>query len=238
LLASIIDVSHVGYAVLLLLVMAESSGVPIPGETALITAGVLASQGKLKIELVIPLAALGAIVGDNIGYTISRNGGRWLLERPGRFHRVRLAVLAYGEPFFERHGPKAVFFGRFILGLRVWASWLAGATRMRWRSFLFWNACGGIVWATTIGLIAYFLGNSAERAIEAFGVFGLAAVIAAVATGLLLHFRYRHRIAARWAAIDQPANRATADAATESAANDQPTNGLAAGQRTVDPAAE
>src|SRR5271167_927242 len=173
-LGSIINVSHIGYPLLFLLVMAESSGVPIPGETALITAGVLASQGRLQIELVIALAAAGAIVGDNIGYLIGKRGGRWLLERPGYFHRQRLAVLETGGPFFERHGPKAVFFGRFFLGLRVWASWLAGATRMAWRSFVFWNACGGIVWATAVGLVAYFLGRSASNAIEAFGVFGLA----------------------------------------------------------------
>ena len=192
-LGSIINVSHIGYPLLFLLVMAESSGVPIPGETALITAGVLASQGRLQIELVIALAAAGAIVGDNIGYLIGKRGGRWLLERPGYFHRQRLAVLETGEPFFERHGPKAVFFGRFFLGLRVWASWLAGATRMAWRSFVFWNACGGIVWATAVGLVAYFLGRSASNAIEAFGVFGLAAVLLAVGSVLFLHLRHRRR---------------------------------------------
>src|SRR5437868_7146026 len=122
-LASLLDVSHVGYPLLFLMVMAESSGALVPGETALITASVLASQGKLKIELVIALAASAAIVGDNIGYVIGRKGGRWVLERPGRFYRQRLEVLRVGEPFFERHGPKAVFFGRFLLGLRVWASW-------------------------------------------------------------------------------------------------------------------
>src|SRR6516165_8299337 len=187
-LAAIVDVGHLvqvaGYPLLFVLVMAETSGVPVPGETALITGGVLASQGKLEIAVVIPIAAAAAIVGDNIGYAIGRKGGRWLLERPGAFRSQRQEVLRVGEPFFARHGPKAVFFGRFLLGLRVWASWLAGATRMRWRSFLFWNACGGIVWATTIGLIAYFLGHSAKRAIEAFGVFGLAAVIAAVGAGV------------------------------------------------------
>src|SRR5580692_7520396 len=154
-LASLVDVSHVGYPLLLLLVMAESGGVPVPGETALITAAVLASQGKLRIEVVILLAATGAIVGDNLGYLIGRKGGRWLLERPGRFHRQRLEVLKTGEPFFKRHGAKAVFFGRFLLGLRVWASWLAGATRMRRRPFFAWNALGGISWATGIGLLAY-----------------------------------------------------------------------------------
>ena len=146
-LASILNVDHLiqvaGYPLLFLLVMGESSGVPIPGETALITAAVIASRGKLSIELVIILAASAAIVGDNLGYLIGRKGGRWLLERPGRFHRQRLGVLQTGEPFFERHGPKAVFFGRFLLGLRVWASWLAGATRMHWRSFVLWNALGG-----------------------------------------------------------------------------------------------
>src|SRR5207244_3901380 len=109
-----------------------SAGFLVPGETALITAAVLASQGKLEIELVIALAATAAIVGDNIGYVIGRKGGRWVLERPGRFYRQRQEVLRIGEPFFERHGSKAVFFGRFLLGLRVWASWLAGITRLLW----------------------------------------------------------------------------------------------------------
>jgi membrane protein DedA with SNARE-associated domain len=210
-LASVIDVSHVGYIVLFLLVMAESSGIPIPGETALIAAAVLASQGKLEIELVIAFAALGAIIGDNIGYSIGRKGGRWVLMRPGRFRSQRLSVLETGEPFFERHGPKAVFFGRFVLALRVWASWLAGATRMQWRSFLFWNACGGITWATVVGLLAYFLGNSAGSALEAFGIIGLTAVLVAVATGLFLHLRHRRRASRREAAKDQAAGPAARD---------------------------
>jgi membrane protein DedA with SNARE-associated domain len=197
-LAAIVNVSHLvetfGYPLLFLAVMAESSGVPIPGETALITAAVLASQGKLQIELVIPIAAAGAIVGDNIGYAIGRKGGRWLLERPGHFHRQRAQVLAMGEPFFDKHGPKAVFFGRFLLGLRVWASWLAGATKMRWRSFLLWNALGGICWATGIGLLAYFLGHAAGTAIETFGIYGLVAVLIAAGGALLAHRRHRRRM--------------------------------------------
>jgi membrane protein DedA with SNARE-associated domain len=200
-LAAIVDVKHLvetaGYPLLFVLVMSESSGVPVPGETALITAGVLASQGKMSIEAVIALAAAGAIVGDNIGYLIGRKGGRWLLERPGAFHRQRREVLRVGEPFFMTHGPKAVFFGRFLLGLRVWASWLAGATHMRWRSFFLWNAIGGICWATAIGLLAYFLGNAAGNAIQTFGLFGLVAVLI-VAGGLLVgHFRHRRHAEAQ-----------------------------------------
>jgi membrane protein DedA with SNARE-associated domain len=192
-LASIIEVSHVGYPLLFLLVMAESGGVPVPGETSLIAAAVLASQGQLEIAAVIPLAAAAAIVGDNIGYQIGRHGGRWLLQRPGRFHRQRLQVLQSGEPFFARHGSKAVFFGRFLLGLRVWASWLAGATHMRWRSFLFWNACGGICWACGVGLVAYYLGHAAGSALQTFGLFGLIAVLVVVIGALLAHWRHRRR---------------------------------------------
>ena len=197
-LAAILAAEHLvqvfGYPLLFLIVMSECSGLPIPGETALIAAGVIASQGNLKIELVIGLAAAAAIVGDNIGYLIGLKGGRWLLERPGPFHYQRQQVLSTGEPFFERHGPKAVFFGRFFLGLRVWASWLAGATRMRWRSFVLWNALGGIVWATTIGLIAYFLGHSAGNVLEAFGLYGLAVVLLTLASALFIHRRLRrHR---------------------------------------------
>jgi membrane protein DedA with SNARE-associated domain len=210
-LASIIDVSHAGYVLLFLLVMVESGGVPVPGETALIGASVLASQGKLKIELVIFFAALGAIIGDNIGYSIGRRGARRVLVRPGRYQRERLQVLEVAEPFFERHGPKAVFLGRFVLGLRIWASWLAGATRMRWRSFVFWNACGGITWATAVGLLAYFLGQSASNAIEAFGIFALVAALAAAGSaGLFLYLRRRGRVLGSSPGSDQ-ADPAVAD---------------------------
>jgi membrane-associated protein len=194
-LAAILNVEHwvqvAGYPLLFLIVMGESSGVPVPGETALITASILAGRGKLQIELVIVLAAAAAIVGDNIGYLIGRKGGRWLLERPGRFYRQRRQVLETGEPFFERHGPKAVFFGRFILGLRVWASWLAGATRMHWRSFVVWNALGGICWATIIGLLSYYLGHGAGDVVKTFGLYGLAAALLAIGTALFAHRRHR-----------------------------------------------
>jgi len=197
-LAAIVNVDHLievsGYPLLFVLVMCECSGVPIPGETALIAASVLASQGHLQIGLVIALAAAAAIVGDNIGYVIGRKGGRWLLQRPGAFQSQRANVLVSGEPFFERHGPKAVFFGRFVLGLRVWASWLAGATRMPWRSFVLWNALGGIAWASLVGSVAYLLGRSAGNVVEAFGLFGLAAVVIALVGVFILH---RRRKAAR-----------------------------------------
>jgi membrane protein DedA with SNARE-associated domain len=196
-LAAILNVEHLvlvaGYPLLFLMVMGESSGFPIPGETALITGSVLASQGKMEIAAVIAIAAVAAIVGDNIGYLIGRKGGRWVLERPGAFHRQRLEVLRVGEPFFKVHGPKAVFFGRFILGLRVWASWLAGATRMHWRSFVLWNALGGICWAIAIGLLAYFLGHAAGNAVQTFGLLGAAAAVLAIVSVVIFHRRHRRR---------------------------------------------
>jgi membrane protein DedA with SNARE-associated domain len=211
-IASLIDVSHLvevsGYPILFLLVMAESGGVPLPGETAVIVGGVLSSQGKMQIELVIAVAALAAIVGDNIGYQIGRKGGRWLLERPGPFHRHRLMVLETGEPFFESHGPKAVFFGRFILGLRTWASWLAGANHMRWRTFFLWNALGGICWATAVGLVAYFIGQSASNAITTFGIYGLVAVVLAIGGMLFLHRRHRRHQRAHEEMHDQRTHQA------------------------------
>lgn len=198
LLGALINVDHLievsGYPLIIALVMAESGGIPVPGETALIVGGVFASQGKLKIELVIAAAAAGAIIGDNIGYYIGHRGGRWLLQRPGPFHSQRLQVLETGEPFFARHGPKAVFFGRFILGLRTWASWLAGANHMRWRTFFMWNALGGICWATGVGLIAYFLGSSAGNLITTFGIYGLAAVLIAAISGFLWHRRHTRHV--------------------------------------------
>ena len=189
LIASIFSVaSNLGYPALILLVMAESGGVPLPGETALLTAGVLASSGKLSIELVIICAAGAAIVGDNIGYVIGRVGGLYLLTRPGPFLKSRQNVLRVGEPFFAKHGPKAVFFGRFILGLRTWAAWLAGATKMEWRLFAAWNALGGIIWATLIGLLAYYVGRSIESAVKDIGLYALP-VLAILGIGVMVTHR-------------------------------------------------
>jgi membrane protein DedA with SNARE-associated domain len=142
------------------------------------------------------VAAAGAILGDNVGYLIGRKAGRRLLEAPGPFQRHRRAVIAYGQPFFDRHGPKAVFLGRFVSGLRITAAWLAGVNRMPWRSFLFWNASGGIVWATAVGVLAYSFGHAAEQAIKTAGLVGLiAAVVLAAGIWFLLHRRRRSRAA-------------------------------------------
>ena len=177
--------AHLGYLFLFVLVAAETSGIPLPGETAMITAGVLAQRGTFSIEFVIVVAATAAIVGDNIGYLIGRTGGRRLLTADGPFERHRLEVLRRGEPFFAKHGPKAVFFGRWITGLRIAASWLAGMNRMEWKTFFFWNALGGICWAISIGLLGYFAGPAVEHLLKYAGFAGGAAVVAVLVAVLV-----------------------------------------------------
>jgi membrane-associated protein len=192
LLALISIPSHLGYIALFALVAAESTGAPVPGETALITAGVLARHGQFNIALVIALAAVAAIMGDNLGYVIGRTGGRRLLERPGILEHHRRQIIERGEPFFQRHGPKAVFLGRWFAGLRIAAAWLAGINRMHWPVFLFWNALGGIAWATSVGLLAYALGPTAERLFKVVGVAGVGVAAVGIA-GYLLWRRHRPR---------------------------------------------
>ncbi|MDX6661421.1 MAG: hypothetical protein QOJ55_2243 [Solirubrobacteraceae bacterium] len=179
-----------GYPVLGLLVGRESAGIPRPGETALIAGAALAKNGGLEIGVVIAVAAAAAIIGDSAGYAVSRRYGRRLLTRPGRTQARRMDVLTRGEAFFDRHGPKAVFFGRWITGLRVWASWLAGITHMPYRQFLMWNALGGITWAITIGLLGYLVGTAAERVIETAGL-GAAILIGVLVIGALIYFHVR-----------------------------------------------
>jgi len=193
-LAALVDVpAGIGYPLLFVLVGAESAGALVPGETALIVAAALAGQGRLSLPLVIAVASGGAILGDNIGYLIGRRGLRRLLDRPGRRSVRRQRLLERGEAFFLRRGSAAVFFGRWLPGLRVVASWLAGANRMRWRRFLVWNALGGISWATTIGAAAYLLGRSASGSLGAIGLAGLV-----IATLVYLVSRIRDRLHGRF----------------------------------------
>ena len=183
------------YAALFAVVAAESSGLPVPGETSLIAVAILASQHQgITIELVIAVAALGAIIGDNVGYVLGRHAGRRLLTREGRWMERRRRFLVRGEAFFERHGSRAVFLARWVPGLRVVGSWLAGAHHMPWRTFLLWNALGGIAWAASIGLAAYLLGHVAATIFRTFGLVGLAVVLLAGAALFLWHRRkQRHR---------------------------------------------
>ena len=193
-LASILSLTtNLGLPVIGLVVGVEALGIPLPGETAVIFGGLAASQGRLSIVAVIVVAAAGAIIGDNVGFVIGRKGGRRLLERPGRFYAERQRMLAVGDPFFERHGPKAVFLGRWITGLRVWTSWLAGASDMRWPTFLVWNALGGTAWATSVALAAYYGGNGAKQVFSKIGLYGIPVALVVFALFAAWWLRRRRR---------------------------------------------
>lgn len=150
-----------GYWVVLLVVAVESMGVPVPGETTLLAACVYAgATHRLQVALVIAAAAAGAILGDNLGYLLGRFGGSRILQRYGRYVGLDERRLRLGRYLFQRHGGKVVFFGRFIAVLRAWAAFLAGANQMSWPRFLAFNAAGGVVWATLMGLGGYAFGST------------------------------------------------------------------------------
>lgn len=175
-----------------MLVFAESVGVPVPGETALIAASILTVNGHLSLPLVIAIAAIAAVLGDNVGYLIGRRGGRWLLARDGAFAGRRRAFVVRGDAFFARHGAKAVFLGRFVPWLRFTAAWLAGTHRMPWPTFLRWNALGGIAWATAVGVAAHFLGRAAGVVLGTAGIVLFAMALLAVGA-LVAKQRFRRR---------------------------------------------
>ena len=155
----------------------ESLGIPSPGETALVAAAVLASQGKLEIGLVILIGVCSAIVGDNIGYLLGRRYGRSVFTAPGPFMNQRVRAIRYGDGFFERHGPKAVFIGRWIALVRFATAWLAGINHMPFMQFFFWNALGGITWGVTYGLVGYYGGQAAAHVLAEAGIVGLVVLL-------------------------------------------------------------
>src|SRR5919112_2245775 len=153
-------IEQYGYLLILFGVMAESMGVPLPGETILIAAGILVQRGSLGLGEVILFGILGAFIGDQIGYWVGRKGGRPFVLRFGRYVFITPARLGRAEAFFDRHGGEAVFLARFFSGLRVFGALVAGTSRMRWSTFLFYNALGGAVWATAAVSVGYLLVGS------------------------------------------------------------------------------
>ncbi|MGA7385467.1 MAG: DedA family protein [Methylocella sp.] len=172
-------VAQHGYWVVFFIVMLESAGVPLPGETVLVLASIYAgATGRLALSLVISCAAAGAITGDNIGFWVGRTWGVKFLLRYGKFIHLPEERLKLGQYLFEKHGGKIVFFGRFFAFLRVLAALLAGANKYRWRPFLIFNAAGGIVWALVFGIGAFVFGDSIHRVSSTLGVVALAGVAA------------------------------------------------------------
>src|SRR5215217_7090374 len=144
-------VERYGYVIVFLGVVLEGVGIPLPGETVLIAAGVLAHQGSLTLWETMVLGSLGAVVGGQVGYGVGRFGGRPFVLRWGRYAFVTPERLGRAERFFERHGGRAVFLARFIMGLRVFGALVAGMSLMPWGKFALYNVLGGTAWAEPPG---------------------------------------------------------------------------------------
>jgi membrane protein DedA with SNARE-associated domain len=182
-----------GLWVLFGIVVLESMGVPMPGETALVTTALYSgSTHQIGIVWVVAVAAAAAIVGDNLGYLIGRSVGLRLIVRHGRYVRLHERRLKVGQYLFLRHGGKIVFFGRFVAFLRTFAALLAGANLMPWKHFLLMNALGGICWSALFGFGAYFFGEQISRFAGPVGILLLIVALSFMAFGFFF-FRYHEQ---------------------------------------------
>jgi membrane protein DedA with SNARE-associated domain len=175
-----------GYAVVFVGVFLENTGLPVPGETALLAGAAMSHFGRLALPWVVVTAVAAAVLGDNLGFFIGRHGGRRLAAR-----FIASARLREFDRYFEEHGPKTVFIARFITGLRVVGAMLAGGSGMRWPTFLVYNAMGAVVWSTTFGIVGYLLGKSWDTLERFVGGAGIAGLIAATVLTIIWFLRAR-----------------------------------------------
>ena len=184
-------IAHYGYLAIFVIITLESAGLPLPGETVLLTSAAYAgSTGNINIAVVVAIAATAAILGDNAGYWVGRRWGLPLLLRKGHLIGLDHGRLKLGQYLFRRHGGKIVFFGRFTAMLRAYAAVLAGVNKLDARRFMAFNALGGVAWASIMGFGAYLCGRSIENVMGPVGL-GLLAFVLLGAVGLWLFMR-RH----------------------------------------------
>lgn len=199
-------IEHYGYLAVFCFVAIESLGIPIPGETALITAGIYAGgTHKLSPWLIWLVASAGAIIGDNIGYLIGDKGGYRLVRRYGPKVRIDEAKLKVGRYAFDRYGGWVVFLGRFVSVLRTYAAFLAGTNKMPWPRFFVANAAGGILWSAVWTFASYYAGSALNRVSGTIDwALGGAAVVAVVTVLLLIRHQTKRLIAVAEAAYPGP----------------------------------
>ena len=186
-------IADYGYWAVALALLCESAGIPVPGEVTLLLASFLAySEHQLHLGWIIVVATCAGTLGGSLGYAVGLYGGRRLLDRYQSLLRISPATLARGEKMFDRYGAPTIFFSRFIFGLRVFAGPLAGALRMRWQSFVFFNFLGAAVWATWIAGAGYLFGQHWISLLRAMQRFNIAVVIVGAAI-LFLWWRYRRQ---------------------------------------------
>jgi membrane-associated protein len=192
--------AHYGYWTLAVALLLENAGVPVPGETILITASVLARTGQsLSLPVIVVVATLAATLGDNLGFALGHWGGRRLLDRYRAFFRIRPEAIARGERIFRRYGPVTVFAARFIVGLRVFAGPLAGVLRMHWARFAAFNALGALTWVTVIASVGYAFGRQVPALLRTMRT----ANLALLAIVVLLAVIFGKRLLARFAADNE-----------------------------------
>jgi membrane protein DedA with SNARE-associated domain len=191
-------------------VMLENAGLPVPGETILLAAGFGASQGHFSVPIVMLVAAVGAVLGDNAGYAVGRRAGRATLERYGRYVFMTPKRLKVFDAFFAKHGDKTILVARFVTGLRVFAALLAGAAHMPWRRFFVFNLTGAVIWSVAITLVGYFFGHSLELIEKWVGRTGGILLAAIVVGGVVVFMRKRRRDSE--ARLEALANAARGDA--------------------------
>lgn len=188
--------AHYGLWAILLLVLIEDFGIPVPGETVLIAGAIFAGFGRLNVVTVGLVGFFAAVVGDNIGYAIGRFGGRALVERWGRYVFLTPERLRKAEAFFERHGGKIITIARFIEGLRQANGLIAGLAEMHWLRFVAFNALGAALWVGTWVSVGYFAGQHITAIYHDITMYSLYVAIAAVvliAAWIAFHLRKRYR---------------------------------------------
>jgi membrane protein DedA with SNARE-associated domain len=172
-----------GYSLLFAGVLLENAGLPVPGETAVLAAGFLSSDaggGQFRLAWVIPLTIVSAVIGDNISFWLGRRFARPRLQSGRKFLFLNQRTLAWADQFFDKYGAWAIFFQRFVTGLRVIGALAAGTSAMRWSRFLLANAAGATVWAVAMSLLGYFFGQSWELVHRWLGWGGVVLLVVAV----------------------------------------------------------
>jgi membrane protein DedA with SNARE-associated domain len=183
---------HYGYWAVAVALLLENSGMPVPGETVLLLASFLAySEHDLRLPWIIAVGIVAATVGDNLGYAVGLRGGRPMLERYREFWRIRPATLEQGDRLFARYGAVAIFFARFVFGLRIVAGPLAGVLRMPWKKFLLYNFLGASLWVTVIAGAGYLFGRHWARMVEDLKRFDLIVAMVVLLAALYLWWRGR-----------------------------------------------
>jgi membrane protein DedA with SNARE-associated domain len=183
-----------GYWAVAVALLLENAGIPVPGETILLLASFLAySQRQLQLSSVILVGIVAATLGDNLGFAIGYYGGRTLLNHYQSLFRVRASLVARGEELFARYGAVAIVFARFIFGMRIVAGPMAGALRMPWKKFLFFNFVGATIWVTVVSVAGYLFGQHWRRLERNIGRFDVAIVLIVALVAAFYWWRSRRR---------------------------------------------